>query len=67
MRPDTTHRALAVLPATREQMAQRLRRSKAWATEIAKHLIDSRLAHEWGTELTPRGTLAPVLHKTEKL
>lgn len=66
MRPDTIRRAQAALPATREELAQRLGCGAAWAGQVAAHLIQHQYAREWGSKLTAAGTLAPILEPTEK-
>lgn len=61
MKPETTARALACLPATREELAERLGMSYRWASLIARHLLAKKLAEEWGSGVTRAGTLRPVL------
>lgn len=65
MTPTTITRALARLPATREELRAALGVKEAQGYAIAKHLIDNRYAEEWGAKLTDKGTLAPVLQVKE--
>lgn len=66
MTPATITRALYHLPATREELAAALGVKEAQGNAVAKHLIDQRYAEEWGTRLTTKGTLAPILCPTGK-
>ena len=65
MRLTTITRALAALPATRAELAAALGVGQVQAGCIAKYMIDNRYAEEWGTKLTDKGTLAPVLQVRE--
>ena len=67
MRADTIIRAQAVLPATREEMEQRLGLKPGSGQHVAKHMLREGYAREWGDKLTSRGTLTAVLHATEKV
>ena len=66
MRADTIIRAQSQLPATREEMEQRLGLKPGSSQHIVKHMLANGYAREWGDKLTSRGTLAPVLHSTGK-
>ena len=66
MRADTITRAQAQLPATREELEQRLGLKPGSSQHIVKHMLANGYAREWGDKLTSRGTLAPVLHSTGK-
>ena len=66
MRADTITRAQAQLPATREEMEQRLGLKPGSSQHIVKHMLANGYARKWGDKLTSRGTLAPVLHSTGK-
>lgn len=67
MRAETITRAQAQLPATREEMEQRLGLKPGCGHRVAKHMLREGYAREWGDKLTPRGTLTAVLHATEKV
>ena len=67
MRADTIIRAQAVLPATREEMEQRLGLKPGSCRHVVRHMLSKGYAREWGDKLTPRGTLTAVLHATEKV
>ena len=67
MRKETIDKALAHLPATREELSTRLGVSITQARSIAKNLIDNRYAEEWGHALTDKGVWTAVLHATGKL
>ena len=66
MRAETITRAQAQLPATREELEQRLGLKPGSGQHVAKHMLREGYAREWGDKLTARGTLAPVLHSTGK-
>ncbi len=66
MRADTITRAQAQLPATREELEQRLGLKAGSGQHIVRHMLNKGYAREWGDKLTSRGTLAPVLHSTGK-
>ena len=66
MRADTITRAQAQLPATREEMEQRLGLKPGSCRHVVRHMLSKGYAREWGDKLTSRGTLAPVLHSTGK-
>ncbi len=66
MRKETILKAQAALPATRPELAARLAVGQQQAGRIARHLVANRFAEEWGTRITSLGTLAPILHATEK-
>lgn len=65
MTPATITRALSALPATREELAERLGVKEAQANAIARQLLGTHQAEEWGSRLTSKGTLAPVLQVKE--
>ncbi len=65
MRLTTITRALAALPATREELAERLGVKEGQANAIARELLCTHQAEEWGSRLTSKGTLAPVLQAKE--
>ena len=67
MRKETINKALAHLPATRAEMAERLGVKEAQANSIAKNLIDNRYAEEWGQAPTDKGVWTAVLHATGKV
>ena len=67
MRADTITRAQAQLPATREEMEQRLGLKPGSCRHVVQHMLSKGYAREWGDKLTPGGTLAPVLHAAEKV
>ena len=67
MRKETIDKALAHLPATREELSTRLGVSITQARSIAKNLIDNRYAEEWGSKPTNKGTLASILIATGKV
>ena len=67
MRADTITRAQAQLPATREEMEQRLGLKPGSCQHVVRHMLRQGYAREWGDKLTSRGTLAPVLHAAEKV
>lgn len=67
MRPETIARAQAQLPATREELDQRLGLKPGSSQHIVKHMLREGYAREWGDKLTTRGTLTAVLHATEKV
>ena len=66
MRAETIARAQAQLPATREELEQRLGLKPESGRHIVRHMLSKGYAREWGDKLTSRGTLAPVLHSTGK-
>ena len=66
MRKETINKALAHLPATRAEMAERLGVKDAQANSIAKHLLEQRYAEEWGQAPTDKGVWTAVLHATGK-
>ena len=66
MKPETITRALAQLPATREEIEQRLGLKHGSGQHVVQHMLSKGYAREWGDKLTSRGTLAPVLHSTGK-
>ena len=65
MRLTTITRALAALPATREELAERLGVKEGQANAIARELLRTHQAEEWSSRLTSKGTLAPVLQAKE--
>lgn len=65
MTPATITRALAALPATREELAAALGVKEAQANAIARQLLGTHKAEEWGSRLTSKGTLAPILQAKE--
>ena len=67
MRADAIIRAQAVLPATREELEQRLGLKPGSCRHVVQHMLSKGYAREWGDKLTSRGTLAPVLHAAEKV
>lgn len=67
MRNETINKALAHLPATRAELAERLGVKEAQANSIAKHLLEQHYAQEWGSKPTSKGTLARILHATGKV
>lgn len=67
MRAETIARAQAQLPATREELEQRLGLKPGSGQHVAKHMLRAGYAREWGDKLTTRGTLTAVLHATEKV
>ena len=67
MRADTITRAQAQLPATREEMEQRLGLKPGSCRHVVQHMLSKGYAREWGDKLTSRGTLTAVLHATEKV
>ncbi|MBH0013670.1 MULTISPECIES: hypothetical protein [Gammaproteobacteria] len=67
MRNETINKALAHLPATRAELAERLGVKEAQARSIAKNLIDNRYAEEWGQAPTDKGVWTAVLHATGKV
>ena len=67
MRAETITRAQAQLPATREELEQRLGLKPGSSQHIVKHMLANGCAREWGDKLTSRGTLTAVLHATEKV
>ena len=66
MRADTITRAQAQLPATREEMEQRLGLKPESGRHVVQHMLSKGYAREWGDKLTAKGTLAPILHATDK-
>ena len=66
MKPETITRAQAQLPATREELDQRLGLKHGSGQHVVRHMLRRGYAREWGDKLTSRGTLAPVLHSTGK-
>lgn len=66
MRAETITRAQAQLPATREELEQRLGLKPGSGQHVAKHMLREGYAREWGDRLTAKGTLAPILHATDK-
>ena len=67
MKPETIARAQALLPATREELAQRLGLKPGCGQRVAKHMLREGYAREWGDKMTSRGTLTAVLHAAEKV
>ena len=67
MRKETIDKALAHLPATRAELAERLGVKEAQANSIAKHLLEQRYAEEWDSKPTAKGTLARILCTTGKV
>ena len=49
----------------REELAERLGVKEAQANAIARELLCTHQAEEWGSRLTSKGTLAPVLQAKE--
>lgn len=66
MTPETISKAQAALPATRAELAERLALKRGSVDRIAKGLIKHGYAHEWGSQLTDKGTLVPIIHSTGK-
>lgn len=67
MRAATITRAQAQLPATREELEQRLGLKPGSGQHVVQHMLREGYAREWGDKLTSRGTLTAVLHATEKV
>lgn len=67
MTPTTTARALSALPATREELATALGVKEGQANTIARQLLCTHQAEEWGSRLTSKGTLAPILQAKEAM
>ena len=66
MRADTITRAQALMPATREEMEQRLGLKPGSCRHVVQHMLSKGYAKEWGDKLTSRGTLAPVCIRLER-
>ena len=66
MRPATIARAQAQLPATREELEQKLNLKPGSSQHVVKHMLRHGYATEWGDKLSSRGTLVPILHSTGK-
>lgn len=66
MRADTITRAQDQLPATRDELEQRLGLKPGSSQHVVRHMLANGYAHEWGSKLTARGTLVPILHATDK-
>ena len=66
MRAETITRAQAQLPATREEIEQRLGLKPGSGQHTVRHMLSKGYAREWGDKLTAKGTLAPILHATDK-
>ena len=66
MRAETITRAQAQLPATREELEQRLGLKPGSSQHIVKHMLANGYAREWGDKLTAKGNLVPILHATDK-
>lgn len=66
MRAETITRAQAQLPATREELEQRLGLKPESGRHIVRHMLSKGYAREWGDKLTAKGTLLPVIHSTGK-
>lgn len=66
MRAGTITRAQAQLPATREELEQRLGLKPGSGQHIVRHMLSKGYAREWGDKLTDKGTLVPVIHSTGK-
>ena len=60
-------RALSHLPATREELATALGVKEGQANAIARELLTTHQAEEWGSRLTSKGTLAPILQAKEAM
>ena len=67
MRAATITRAQSQLPATREELEQRLGLKPGSSQHVVRHMLSNGYAQEWGVKPTARGTLAPVLHSTGKV
>ena len=65
MKHVTITRALAALPATRAELATALGVKEGQANAIARQLLGTHQAEEWGSRLTTKGTLAPILQAKE--
>lgn len=66
MRPETIAKALAKLPATREELEKRLGLKPGSGQHVVRHMLRNGYAKEWGVKPTERGTLAPILNATGK-
>ena len=55
----------AAIAAAREELAERLGVKEGQANAIARELLCTHQAEEWGSRLTSKGTLAPVLQAKE--
>lgn len=55
-----------MLPATRPEMKVALSCSEPHVFAVARHLLVNGYATEWGSRLTEKGTLAPILEATGK-
>lgn len=67
MRADTITRAQAQLPATREEMEQRLGLKPGSCRHVVQHMLSKGYAKEWGDKLTSRGTLVRALSEADQL
>lgn len=67
MRKETIEKALEQLPCTRMELATKLGKRQQWACQVAAYLITNRYAEEWGTQLTDKGVLVPILKATGKI
>ena len=59
MRADTITRAQAQLPATREEMEQRLGLKPGSCRHVVQHMLSKGYAKEWGDKLTSAGQRLP--------
>lgn len=66
MKPETISKAQVQLPATREELEQKLNLKPGSSQHVVKHMLRHGYATEWGDKLSSRGTLAPILHSTGK-
>jgi len=66
MRPSTIIRVQLQLPATREELEQRLGLKPGSAQYVVRHMLKNGYGIKLDNKLTSKGALAPVLYFTEK-
>lgn len=54
------------LPATKEQLGVKMGISYGQVNTLINRYVSELRIHQWGQELTDKGTLTNVYHKTEK-
>lgn len=59
-------KVLSLLPSTRQMITTKLGETPDSTARIVREVIKQGYAEEWGSEVTGKGTLAPIIWRTEK-
>lgn len=66
MLPETITKAQSCLPATREELEERLGLQTGSGQRIVRYLLKHGYATQWGDKLNAKGVLVRIIHTTEK-